>query len=173
MRPGMKAGLVGAIVVVMCTTVGQLATSLPEGLGLVATCCSCAPLFLVYPTIGALAAHWETPPRSPEQGAGAGGLAGLVAGSEHSVLSATISLALALSGGGSQQYLRQLPPEQIEALRGTGLIDLFGTRGQVGTIFCLTFVCLIAYIVVAEVGGAIYGAARRGVGPEPTPAPAP
>lgn len=170
MRPGMKAGLIGAVVAVMCTTVSQLATLLPEGLGLVATCCSCVPLFLVYPAIGALAAHWEAPPRSAEQGASAGGLAGVVAGSVHSIFRATISMALALSGRGSQQILQTLPREQLEVLRQTGLINLFGTRGQVGSILCVTSVCLIAYIAVAAVAGAIYGAARRGVEPAPEPA---
>jgi len=142
MRPWLKAGLVGSVVLSVLTVLTTLMYVLPPEAGAIAGCCVCLPFFLVYPAIGVLAAFWTPPPRSAGQGARAGALAGLVAGVVDGVVTVVWMLGLVLLGI-SERYLAQFPPEAIYTLKESGLYFLMTGSGLMGTALCNSIVFVV------------------------------
>ena len=111
-KAGLKAGLIGAAVLLVITVLNQL---LQISGGLVYVICGVN--MLIYAGIGVLAGFFLAPPRTPRQGAGAGAIAGLLSGGISGVVGfviLTIRLARGMGYPG-------LDPQQMEQLAQSGL----------------------------------------------------
>jgi hypothetical protein len=152
--PALKAGLIGAIIVLVLNLVGIVPV-----LG-----CIGLPLELAaYVAIGALAAFWMTPRREPGRAAGQGALAGLIAGLVSGVVRAILTpLSMKLSGGTSA-ILSQLPAESLQQLQQAGidpnLIFGGGTMAGLVLICCLPLGLLLG-AGLGALGGLIFAAAK-------------
>jgi hypothetical protein len=152
--PALKAGLVGAIIVLVFNLVGIIPVIGCVGL----------PLELIaYIAIGALAAFWITPRREGGRAAGQGALAGLIAGAVSGVLRAILTpLSMRLSGGTSA-ILSQLPAESLQSLQQAGIDPnvIFGGGTMAGLVLvcCLPLGLLIG-AGLGALGGLIFAAAK-------------
>ncbi|MEW5869201.1 MAG: hypothetical protein AB1894_08005 [Chloroflexota bacterium] len=151
--PGwLKAGLIGAVGLILLTLIGLVP-------GLV---CITLPLTLLfYPAIGALAAAYVPPVRSAGQGAGQGTLAAVTA----ALLSGSVTMAIYMVHSAlidTSQAISELPPETLEALHILGippelLVGISG--GAIGGFMCCSLGVLIA-AALGAIGGALYGAVK-------------
>jgi hypothetical protein len=152
--PALKAGLIGAVIVLVLNLVGIIPVVGCIGL----------PLELVaYGAIGALAALWMTPRREPGRAAGQGALAGLIAGAVSGISRAILTpLAMRLTGGTSA-ILSQVPPESLQALQQAGIdpnvIFGGGTMAGLMLVCCLPFGLLLG-AGLGALGGLIFAAAK-------------
>jgi hypothetical protein len=152
MSPWIKAGLVGAVVLIVLDLIGLI------------PCVGCFTWILVlvaYVGIGALAAYWMPPLReagaAAGQGALAAALAALVGGIVYAILT-TIQMAVTDTG----VILSQLPAESIQQLEEAGL-DPAMFVGPGGGALCGSACCLIGIILAAAlgaIGGAIFAAVK-------------
>ena len=152
--PALKAGLIGAAIVLVLNLVGMIP---------VIGCIGLPLELLAYAVIGALAALWMTPRREAGRAAGQGALAGLIAGAVSGVVRAILTpISMQLSGG-TAAILSQVPAESLQALQQAGIDPnlIFGG----GTMAGLMFVCclplgLLLGAGLGALGGAIYASAR-------------
>ena len=143
-KAGLKAGLIGAAVLLVITVLNQL---LQISGGLVYVICGVN--MLIYAGIGVLAGFFLAPPRTPRQGAGAGAIAGLLSGGISGVVGfiiLTIRMARGMGYPG-------LDPQQMEQLAQSGLDPkLLAIPGVV---------CGMAIGAgMAAIGGAIFSAVK-------------
>jgi len=152
--PALKAGLIGAAIVLFLNLVGII-----PAIG-----CIGLPLELIaYLAIGALAGFWMVPPRATGRAAGQGALAGLIAGIASGIIRAILTpLSMKLSGGTSAM-LSQLPPESLQQLQQAGLDPsvLFGGGTMAGLVLvCCLPVGLLLGAGLGALGGLIFAAAK-------------
>jgi len=158
-KAGMKAGLIGAAVVLVLT----LLSLIPA----VGSCCSCLSI-LAYVGVGVLAGFYLTPPRQARQGAGAGAIAGLIAGAIGGLASSIIT-AIRAATMTPADMMQQIPSWQWDQLEQYGMdprmyqemMQQYGSvYGYVGAGLC----CLGSLAIGAAlgaIGGAIYAAAKK------------
>ena len=152
--PALKAGLIGAAIVLVLNLVGIIPVIGCIGL----------PLELIaYIAIGALAGFWMVPPRATGRAAGQGALAGLIAGIASGIIRAILTpLSMKLSGGTSAM-LSQLPPESLQQLQQAGLdpnvIFGGGTMAGLALVCCLPLGLLLG-AGLGALGGLIFAAAK-------------
>jgi hypothetical protein len=152
--PALKAGLLGAIIVLLSNLVGIIPVIGCIGL----------PLELIaYIAIGALAAFWIVPPRATGRAAGQGALAGLIAGAASGIIRTILTpLSMKLSGGTSA-ILSQLPAESLQQLEQAGIDPnvIFGGGTMAGIVLAC---CLPAGLLIGAglgaLGGVIFAAAK-------------
>lgn len=131
-KAGLKAGLIGAAVMVVITLINQfLLLNLFAG-NIVLSLVSCGISLVLYAGIGALAGLFLAPTRTPGNGAKAGAIAGLIS-AVVSVALGVVIMAVRSAGGGP---LPGVTPEQMEMLVEQGmnvglLVLLSGTVGAV------------------------------------------
>lgn len=154
-KAGLKAGLIGAAVILVMTLLNQI-----PGVG-----CFCCPLtFLVYAGIGALAGFFLIPPRTAGTGAGAGAIAGLISGAISGLVwSIVMAIQMALAGPG--EIMSYIDPRQMQQLTELGIdpemFTMFSGVGGVaitGGLCCLTG--LAAGAGLGAIGGAIFAAVK-------------
>jgi hypothetical protein len=161
MRPWLQAGLFGGLLLMALTTFGAFMQFVPPEGALPASCCLCVASLGAYTGVGAIAAHLIKPPRSALAGAGQGALAGTVAGIIEAGFDIVFRIFAGLTPTSPEELLAQMPPEQIEALRETGLITLFSPRGMTATLLCSISLSLVVVIICAMVGGMLYAIANN------------
>ncbi len=155
MSPWLKAGLIGAVVMVVLDLVGLIPC-----VGVIA----CIVGLLAYIGIGALAAYWMPPLRTAGpaagQGALAAGLASLISGIVNTVLF-LIQTAVA----GSARILSQIPAETLRQLEEAGvdrqILERFAGPG--GALLAGSFCCaggLILAAILGAIGGAVLAAMK-------------
>ncbi len=152
--PGwLKAGLIGAVVLVVLTLLGLIP---------IVSCLVIPLTLLAYAGIGALAASYMPPPRAAGQAAGQGALAATVA-SVIGGIAQWILTAVQASTVNIAEAISQLPPETLQQLEDAGVDPaLFfggGMAAVVGFICCS--VGVLVAVALGAVGGAIYAAARQ------------
>jgi len=108
-KAGLKAGLIGLVVVIVWTVIGRLVPALAQG---VLMFVSCAISSLMYVGTGVLAGLFLEAPRTAGKGAGAGAIAGLIAGGGGAILGVVIMLIQVSSSG----TIPGLSPEQAQML---------------------------------------------------------
>jgi disulfide bond formation protein DsbB len=149
MKSWLKAGLIGAAVIVVL-----------EMLGIIPCVCCVTWLleYVAYGCIGALAAYWMPPERLPGPAARDGALAGAIAGA----IGGAVGLIIAL---GTVTVFAPLGP-LAGALEGTGfdpsvLVEMFAS--VVGTVTCGSVLYVIGVGIAAGLGalGAVIFAAAR------------
>ncbi len=152
MSPWIKAGLVGAAIVVVLNLVGLIPC-----VGLI----TCGLGLLVYAGVGALAAYWTPPPRNAGTAAGQGSLsgvlAGLIGGIVYAIL-ATVQVAVMETSS----ILAMMPPESLEQMRQAG-IDPSSLMGPGLGLFTGSICCLGGLIfsaLLGAIGGAIFAAVK-------------
>ena len=156
-KAGLKAGLIGAAVILVLTLLSQI-----PAVG----CICCGATWLAYAGIGALAGFFLAPPRSAGSGAGAGAIAGLVSGLVSGVLWIII-LAVQMAITGTGDIVSAIDPETMRQLSELGvdispeMFALFSGVGGValvGGMCCLT--SLAAGAGLGAIGGAIFAAVK-------------
>ena len=154
MSPWLKAGLIGAAVLIVLNIVGLIPC-----VGVV----TCFLGLFVYGGIGALAAHWLPPVREPSSAAGQGALAALIASLVGGLVN-TIFMTVQMAVVGSGQLLSQFPPEMLEQMYDAG-VDPEMFVGPVGGAISGSL-CCVGGLFLAAILGAIGGAAYAGMKPE-------
>jgi hypothetical protein len=146
MSPWLKAGLIGAAVVVVLNLLGIIPC-----VGLI----TCFLVLLAYVGIGVLAAYWLPPIRTAGAGAGQGALAALVAaliGGIVQTIVATIQMAVTDTAA----ILSQIPAETMQQLEEAGVDPALFTGPTAGVL--AGSVCCIGGLILAAILGAIGGA---------------
>jgi len=152
MTSWLKAGLIGALILIVLNLIGLVPVlgCITGILGLVA-----------YVGAGVMAAAWTPPPRTAGKGAGQGALAALIAGLGGGIVSLVIGVVRA-AGGGAAQAISQIPPQALQQLQDAGIPAdfLLGGVGAtiIGSVCCLTGVVIAA--ALGAIGGAIYAATK-------------
>ena len=158
MKAWMKAGLIGAAVLVVLSLLGLIPF----------LACITGPLtFLAYIGIGSLAASYLPARRVAGTAAGQGALAALLAGFIGGIFSTIIAVAQAAMGGTARAFAN-LPPEMMQQFRDLGMDpQMFATSaGAVGIAAITGLVCCTAGIFIAAALGAIGAAIYASVKPE-------
>lgn len=153
--PGwLKAGLIGAAVVV----VGLLVGFIP-----VVGICSFLFTLAGYVVAGVLAGRYLPPRRETGRAAGQGALAGLIAGLLGGIATSLLTPLSVNMAGGAEAFLAQLPQESLDQLAQAGIdpATLFsaGTIGGLSLICCLP-VGLLLGAGIGALAGLIYASAR-------------
>jgi hypothetical protein len=155
MSPWLKAGIVGAVVMVVLT----LMTLVP-----VAGMLCCALWFVAYAVSGALAAHWMPRPRiatqAAAQGAGAAALAAFAGGLVWTLISAVTMRGVDAAAVVSQmpdfyqQFIQQqgITPEMLQGYLSPGFAALAGGLCCGGQLIVAALVGAVAGAIVASVG---------------------
>ena len=148
MSSWVKAGLVGAAVLVVLNLVGLI------------PCVGCVTLLLgivAYLGIGMLAAYWMPPPRMAGQGAGQGAMAAVLAALIGGVVN-TIIAAIQLAVADTAAIMSQIPQESLQQLEELGMDPSAlvgpGAGLMYGGVCCL--IGLILAAILGAVGGAIF-----------------
>jgi hypothetical protein len=153
-QPWLRAGLIGAGVIIVVNLVGLLPSI--GGISL--------PLqIFALAGIGILAASFMMPRREAGRAAAQGALAGLVTGIANGIVSVVMVSVGLTSIGGPQALISQLPPELLQQYAQMGV-----DPAQVitsGAITAIVAVCcfpgsIIAGGVLGALGGAIYAAVK-------------
>ncbi|MGD2205276.1 MAG: hypothetical protein PVH17_00740 [Anaerolineae bacterium] len=150
MSPWLKAGLVGAVVLVVLNLLGLIPC-----VGLI----TCILGLFAYVAIGALAAYWMPPIRMAGPAAGQGALAAGLAAVIGGIVNAIVML-IRTAIVGSAEILSQIPPETLRQLEQAG-VDPQMFRQFVGPGGALLggSICCIGGLILAVILGAIGGAA--------------
>jgi hypothetical protein len=82
-KAGLKAGLIGAVVMAVVAIANHL---LPVTGNTALTLVTCGVSSLIYIGLGVLAGYFVTPPRTPGKGAGAAAIAGLISGAATGIM---------------------------------------------------------------------------------------
>jgi len=157
-KAGLKAGVIGAGVVVVLTGLGQIPFPF-------VSCVCCLSALLAYAGAGALAGYFLDPPRTAGSGAGAGAIAGTISGIGGTLV---YSIASALGGAGALgDYTSFLDPEMVQQLADAGIDpQSFATASGVGGIAVIVGLCCITMLVLGALLGAMGGALYCSTNPE-------
>jgi hypothetical protein len=152
MSPWLKAGLVGAAVLVVVNLLGLIPC---------VALFSCAFGLLVYIGIGMLAAYWMPPQREAGAAAGQGALAALLAALIGGIVN-TIIIVVQMAITDTATILSQMPAETLQQLEQAGVDPTMfvgpGFGALIGSACCLTGLILAA--ILGAVGGAIFAAIK-------------
>lgn len=155
-HPGLKAGLIGGLVLALVDLLGLVP---------VVSCIAVPLQMLLFIGIGALAGYWLTPRRGGGPAAGQGAIAGLVAGAIGGIVNVVLAPVSLSMYGGSDAILRGFPPESLQALQSAG-IDPYALVSP-GTMAGLTAVCCLPIALLFGAGlGALGGLILAGTKPE-------
>ena len=154
MRPWLKAGLIGAAIMIVLSLLSMVPF----------LSCLTLPLqFLAYLGVGGLAAAYMLPRRETGPAAGQGALAGLVAGLASGLISLILTpVSLAMTGGASE-IINQLPPDMLRQFEQAGVdpSQLFNTATFTGvTALCCLPTGLIVGAILGALGGLIYASIK-------------
>ncbi len=157
-RAGIKAGLIGAGVVLVLTLLGLIPIPFVG-------CVCCLTAWLAYVGAGALAGHFTDPPRSAGTGAGAGAIAGTISGAVNGLAYSVF----AVIGGASSfgDYTSMLDPEMLQQLRDAGIDpQYFSTATGAGGIALVVGTCCLSALIFGAMLGALGGALYCSTNPE-------
>ena len=162
-QAGLKAGLIGAGVLLLLALLSLLPSLVPA-LGILGCAC-CGLDLLAYVGAGVLAGFFLTAPRTGGTGAGAGALAGVIAGVGYGVGQGITNVILQATGISAQQTQDVLQLLEETGLCGPGMAPLpvaYGT-GWSSTILGIVVCCFGSLGIGAAlgaIGGAIFGAVK-------------
>jgi hypothetical protein len=154
MSPWLKAGLIGAAVLVVLNLLGLIPC-----VGVI----TCILGLLAYIGIGALAAYWMPPLREAGAAAGQGALAAALAALIGGVVNAIVS-TIQLAVADTAAILSQLPAESLQQLQEAGVDPAVFTGPGFGA--AIGSVCCIVGLILAAILGAVGGAVYAGIKPD-------
>ena len=153
MSPWLKAGLIGAIILVVLSLLGAIPVA--------GVSCLTIPLtLLAYLGIGVLAASYMPPPCESGPAAGQGALAGLLAAIIGGLVTMVITIARSAMTGA--QALSQIDPSMLRQLQDAGIPPEL-IAGPLGGAVAGSLCCgagILFAMVLAAIGGAVYAAAK-------------
>lgn len=154
-KAGLKAGLIGAGIVLVLTLLSQIPT---------VGCVCCGLSWLAYAGIGALAGFFLTPPRAAGTGAGAGAIAGLISGAVGGIVWIII-MAIQVAVTGTGDIMSAIDPQTMRQLLELGIDpEIFGSFSGVGVVAIAGGMCCLTGLAVGAglgaAGGAIFAAAK-------------
>lgn len=157
MAPWLKAGLVGAAVLVVLALLGFVPC---------VGACTCLIGVLAYAGIGALAAYWMPPVREAGPAAGQGALAAILASLIGGIAN-TIVMLIQTATVSTEQILSQIPPEMLQQFEQTGMDPRFleTLAGPTGGLLSGSMCCmggLILAAILGAIGGAVYAGIQPG-----------
>jgi hypothetical protein len=156
-KPAIKAGLIGAVVILVMTLLSQI-----PGVG----CFCCPPTVLAYAAIGALAGFFLLPPRTAGTGASAGAIAGLISGAVGGLIW-IVALAVQMAIVGTGDIMSTLDPEVIRQLAELGIDpDTLAVFSGVGGVALGGGMCCLAGLAAGAGFGAAGGAIFAAIKPE-------
>jgi len=152
-KAGLKAGLIGAAVILVLTLLNQVPVP-------VLSCACCGITLLAYAGIGVLAGLFVQPPRTGGAGAGAGAIAGLISGLVAAIVW-SIVMAIGVASGGTGNILSQLDPQTLRQLSELGLDPrVFAIFSGVGGVALRSGMCCAFSLAwgagVAALGGLVF-----------------
>ena len=149
-RAGLKAGLIGAGVMLVVTLLNLIPVPF---LG----CVCCGLAWLAYAGIGALAGRYLDPPRTAGAGAGAGAIAGLISGATRGVIM-SIVIAVQTALGSAGDITSMLDPEMLRQLRDLGVDpEMFAVFTGVGGVALAGGLCCLGALAAGALFGALGG----------------
>jgi hypothetical protein len=154
MSSWLKAGLVGAVVLVILNLLGLIPC-----VGVI----TCILGLLAYAGIGALAAYWMPPMRMAGDAAGKGALAALVAALIGGIVNAiiiTIQMALV----NTATILSQIPQDSLQQLQQAGIDPALFTGPAAGVL--IGSICCAGGLILAAILGAIGGVVFAAIKPD-------
>jgi hypothetical protein len=162
-KAGLKAGLIGAVVLLVLALLRLVVALLPPQASVVGCVC-CALDLLVYVGIGVLAGFFLMPPRSAGSGAGAGALAGVLGGLGAGIGQIVTGIIGMLTGISAQQSQQMLELFEEWGIVQPGMMPSvqsadWGSTLLGGGLCC--FGSLLLGAALGAIGGAILGAAKR------------
>jgi len=154
-KAGLKAGLIGAGIILVLTLLGQIPT---------VGCVCCGLSWLAYAGIGALAGFFLTPPRAAGAGAGAGAIAGLISGAVGGIVWIII-MAIQVAFIGTGDIMSAIDPQTMRQLLELGVDpQMFSTFSGVGGVAIAGGMCCLTGLAVGAglgaAGGAIFAASK-------------
>ena len=154
---GLKAGLIGAAILLVITLLNQIPVAFSG-------CVCCLAAWLAYVGVGALAGHFTPPPRTAGTGAGAGAIAGLISGAVRGLVFGIV-MAIQTAVNGTADALSMLDPETLRQLNELGVDpETFSVLTGVGGVALAGVFCcmgaLIAGAALGALGGALYSSFR-------------
>ncbi len=154
MRPWLKAGLIGAGIMIVLSLMNMVPF----------LSCLTFPLqFLAYLGVGGLAAALMLPRRDTGPAAGQGALAGLIASLASGLVSLILTPVALATQGGTAAIINRLPPEMLQQFEQAGLDPSqflnTGTITGIAGLCCLP-VGLIMGAALGALGGLIYAAVK-------------
>ena len=156
-KAGLRAGLIGAGIILVVTLLSQI-----PYLG----CVCCGLTWLIYAGIGALAGYFLTPPRVAGTGAGAGAIAGLVSGAVGGLVWIVI-MVIQMAVGGTGQIMSAMDPEMMRQLAELGVDpDVFAIFSGAGGVAIAGGMCCLTGLAIGAGMGAVGGAIFAAVQPE-------
>jgi hypothetical protein len=161
-QAGLKAGLIGAGVMVVLVLLNLIPSLIPA-VGVLGCAC-CGVELLAYAGAGALAGVFLSPPRTTGAGAGAGAIAGVLSGVGAGIMTIiTAAGRMAFAGG---QMVSAIDPAQARQLIDAGIdpqmLTIFAGWGGVflgGGLCCLGWIAIGAGL--GALGGLIFAAAKK------------
>lgn len=154
MRPWLKAGLIGAGVMIVLSLMNMVPFL---------SCLSLPLQLFAYLGVGALAAAYMLPRRETGPAAGQGALAGLLAGLASGLVALILTPISFAMQGGTAAMINQLPPEMLQQFAQAGMDP--SALFNAGTITGVSLLCclpggLITGAVLGALGGLIYAAIK-------------
>lgn len=149
-KAGLKAGLIGAAVLIVISLINQfLLMPISQAMMWV----GCGLSSVGYLVVGVLAGYFFPPPRAAGKGASAGAIAGLIGGGLAGIVGVIILVVRMSSGAG----IPGASPEQMQQIMESGLDPtvLFAISGGCGLLSGLGFGAGLGAI-----GGAIFAAVK-------------
>ena len=131
-KAGLKAGLIGAVVMILITLINQFLLLDQLTGNIASSIASCGVSIVLYAGVGVLAGLFLAPTRTPGNGAKAGAIAGLISAVVSVVLGVVI-MAVRSAGGGP---LPGITPEQMEMMaeQGMNVGQLVLLSGAIGAV---------------------------------------
>jgi hypothetical protein len=159
-KAGLKAGLIGAGVMVVLVLLNLIPSLIPAAGALGCACCGVE--LLVYAGAGVLAGAFLSPPRNTGAGAGAGAIAGVLSGVGAGIMT-IITAAGRMAFTGMQSAIDPIQAQQlIEAGIDPQMLTIFAGWGGVflgGGLCCLGWIAIGAGL--GALGGLIFAAAKK------------
>lgn len=157
-KAGLKAGLIGAGVILVLTLLNQIPVPW-------LSCACCGITLLVYVGIGALAGYFVPPLRTAGSGAGAGAIAGLISGLVAAIVW-SIAMAISIAAGGTNDILSQLDPEMLRQLTEIGVDpQMFAVFSGAGGVALGSGMCCVFSLAwgagAGALGGLIFSSIKR------------
>ena len=151
-KAGLKAGLLGVVIMLVWTVIGQL-VPMTGAMRWISTAVS----LVLYAGVGVLAGLFLAPPRTPGKGAGAGAIAGVISGLIAGAVGMVILFVQMSRGAGSIPGLTAEQVQQMEQVAESGMDPT--------TLIAIAAVPSVACIMavgsgLAAIGGAIIGAVK-------------
>lgn len=154
MSSWLKAGLVGAAVLVVLNLLGMIPC-----VGFI----TCILGLLAYIGIGALAAYWIPPIREAGTAAGQGAMAAALAALVGGVVNAIVS-TIQLAVTDTADILALIPAESLQQMQEAGVDPSVFTGPGFGA--AVGSICCIVGLILAAILGAVGGAVYAGIKPD-------